>query len=283
MADALAALSDALAGRYRVERELGRGGMATVYLAQDLRHARAVAIKVLKPEIASIVGPERFQREIRLAAGFTHPHILPLLDSGEADGLLYYVMPFMAGESLRDRLVRERQLPLPEAARIATDVAAALAHAHGQGVVHRDIKPENILLERGEAVVADFGIARALSPAPSESVTTAGLVLGTPAYMSPEQAAGDATIDGRSDIFALGCVLYEMLAGDTPFAGPTAQIIGAKRMYQPPAALRIVRPDVPAEVERVIMRALEKAPAGRQQSADEFSQSLARAVQGGGA
>jgi eukaryotic-like serine/threonine-protein kinase len=263
MADALAALSDALAGRYLVERELGRGGMATVYLAQDLRHARAVAIKVLKPEIASIVGPERFQREIRLAAGFTHPHILPLLDSGEADGLLYYVMPFMAGESLRDRLVRERQLPLPEAARIATDVAAALAHAHGQGVVHRDIKPENILLERGEAVVADFGIARALSPAPSESVTTAGLVLGTPAYMSPEQAAGDATIDGRSDIFALGCVLYEMLAGEPPFTGPTSQAIFGKLLNEQPRSLCVVRPTLPREIEAAVLKALEKDPERR--------------------
>jgi len=213
MTDALGRLTAALAGRYRIESELGAGGMATVYLAQDLKHRRQVAIKVLKPELASVLGPERFLREIEIAAQLTHPHILPLYDSGEAEGLLYYVMPYVEGESLRDRITREKQLPLDDALQVARETADALSYAHSHGVIHRDIKPENILLESGHAVVADFGIARAISAAGGERLTETGLAVGTPAYMSPEQAAGEKNLDGRSDLYALGCVLYEMLAG----------------------------------------------------------------------
>ena len=208
-----------LAGRYTLEREVGRGGMATVYLALDQRHRRAVAVKILRPEIAASVGPQRFLREIEIAARLTHPHILPLYDSGEAGGILYYVMPFVEGESLRDRLRREGCLPPEEARRIAHEVADALAYAHAQGVVHRDIKPGNILLESGHAVVADFGIARALTEASGDDITTSGLAIGTPMYMSPEQVAG-ARVDGRSDIYNLGCVLYEMIGGATPSQWP---------------------------------------------------------------
>ncbi|HEX4627454.1 MAG TPA: serine/threonine-protein kinase, partial [Gemmatimonadales bacterium] len=216
MADLLARLRAALSGRYTIERELGRGGMATVYLAQDRKHHRQVAIKVLKPELAAALGPERFLQEVDIAAGLTHPHILPLHDSGDADGFLYYVMPFVEGESLRRRLIREKQLPVDEALRMAQQVAGALGYAHSHNVVHRDIKPENILLSEQEAVVADFGIAQAITTAGGPRLTDIGIVLGTPAYMSPEQAAGERTLDGRSDIYSLGCVLYEMLAGEPP-------------------------------------------------------------------
>ena len=211
-------LRDALAGRYRLERQLGQGGMATVYLAHDLKHDRDVAIKVLRPELASSIGPERFQREIRLAAKLTHPHILPLFDSGDANGLLYYVMPNVSGQSLRDRLERERMLPVAEAVRIASEVAGALEHAHRQGIVHRDIKPDNIMFQDGHALVADFGIGKAVSDVRSETLTDTGMSIGTPAYMSPEQASGEA-VDARSDIYSLGCVLYEMLVGEVPFTG----------------------------------------------------------------
>src|SRR5437016_7750729 len=221
LADLLARLQAALADRYTIERELGRGGMATVYLAQDRKHHRQVAIKVLKPELAAALGPERFLREIDTAARLNHPYILPLHDSGEAEGFLYYVMPYIEGESLRDRLKREGQLPLDDALRIALEVASALSHAHSHDVVHRDIKPENILLSGGEAVVADFGIARAITQAAGTRLTGTGVPVGTPGYMSPEQATGGARLDGRSDVDSRACVLYEMLAGEPPFAGPT--------------------------------------------------------------
>src|SRR5712664_2305107 len=216
-----------LAGRYTIERELGRGGMATVYLARDLKHDRSVALKVLRPELAAVLGAERFLREIRLTAQLQHPHILALIDSGEADGFLYYVMPYVEGESLRERLEREGQLPLEEALRIAREVASALSHAHSHDVVHRDIKPENILISSGEAVVADFGIGRAITAAARDTLTGTGIAIGTPGYMSPEQATGGARLDGRSDIYSLACVLYEMLAGDPPYVASSAHAIAA--------------------------------------------------------
>jgi len=219
MVDQLARLQTALTGRYTIERELGRGGMAIVYLAQDLKHRRSVAIKVLHPELAAAVGTDRFLREIEIAASLTHPHIVPLHDSGEADSFAYYVMPYVEGESLRERLSRETQLPLDGAVQIAREVADALAYAHSHDVVHRDIKPENILLEAGHAVVSDFGIARAISAAGGEKLTATGLAVGTPAYMSPEQLAGGEHVDGRTDVYSLGCVLYEMLAGSRPSPG----------------------------------------------------------------
>ena len=223
MSDLIGQLNGALAGRYALQRELGRGGMATVFLAEDLRHRRLVAIKVLSPEVAAAIGAERFLREIEVAARLSHPHILPLYESGAAGDLLYYVMPYVEGESLRERTTREKQLPLADALRIAREVADALHCAHGRGVVHRDIKPENILLAEQHAVVADFGIARAIVAAGGEKLTTTGLVIGTPVYMSPEQRAGSNDLDGRSDLYSLGCVLYEMLAGQPPFIGATAE------------------------------------------------------------
>ncbi len=268
-------LTAALAGRYTIGRELGRGGMATVYLAHDAKHDRQVAIKVLHPELATSLGPERFLHEIGTTAKLTHPYILPLHDSGEVAGLLYYVMPFVEGESLRQRLARERQLPLGDALRIASDVAGALAYAHAHGVVHRDIKPENILLAGNEAVVADFGIARAITAAGGEHLTQTGIVVGTAAYMSPEQSAGSREVDGRSDIYSLGCVLYEMLAGQPPFTGTTAQAIVARHLSEPVPTLRVVRESVPATVEQAVMRALAKVPADRFASADRFAEALA--------
>jgi eukaryotic-like serine/threonine-protein kinase len=271
-------LSAALANRYLIERELGRGGMATVYLARDLKHARLVALKVLRPELAAAVGPQRFLREIQVAAAFNHPHILALHDSGTAEGLLYYVMPYVEGESLRQRLTRERQLPVDEALRIARDVLSALDFAHQRGVVHRDIKPENILLGTEQALVADFGIARALDAAGAEKLTETGLALGTPHYMSPEQAASDGGLDGRSDLYSLGCVLYEMLAGEPPFTGPTAQAIMARHAVDPVAPLRTVRNTVPEPVERAIERVLAKVPADRFKTGAEFAAALAAPV-----
>ncbi len=256
-------------------RELGRGGMATVYLAEDLKHHRSVAIKVLRPELAAAVGADRFLREIEIAAGLTHPHILPLHDSGEADGFLYYVMPYVAGESLRERLSREKQLPLEDALAITRDVADALSYAHGHDVVHRDIKPENILLEERHAVVSDFGIARAVEAAGQAALTETGMALGTPAYMSPEQASGATPLDGRTDIYSLGCVLYEILAGEPPYTGPTAQAVIAKRFNEPVPHLRTVR-DVPEGVEHAVTKALAKAPADRFATAAQFSNALAR-------
>src|SRR6202521_518630 len=214
-------LRSALSGSYTLERELGRGGMATVFLAQDTKHHRPVALKVLHPELAATLGSERFLREIQIAARLQHPHILPLYDSGQADTLLYYVMPYVEGESPRDRLNHEKQLPVEDAVRIGRDMAAALDYAHRHGVVHRDIKPENVMLHEGEAIVTDFGIAKAVSAAGGESLTQIGMAVGTPAYMSPEQASGEREPDGRSDIYSLGCVLYEMLTGSAPFTGAT--------------------------------------------------------------
>ncbi len=270
----LQALVSTLAGRYTIERELGAGGMATVYLAQDLKHRRQVAIKVLRPELAAALGRERFLREVTTTANLRHPHILPLFDSGEAGEFLFYVMPFVEGESLRDRLAREKQLPLDDALRIAREVADALHYAHTHGVVHRDIKPANILLDNGHAVVADFGIARAITAAGSEALTETGLGVGTPLYMSPEQGAGE-NMDGRSDQYALGCVLYEMLAGAPPFTGRTAQAIMARRLTDPVPPLRTVRESVPVHVEQVINRALSKAPADRFATAKQFAEALA--------
>ena len=269
-------LRDALAGHYTLDRELGRGGMATVWLAQDLRHDRPVALKVLHPELSAGLGPERFLREIRTTARLDHPHILPLLDSGEAGALLWYTMPYVEGESLRDRLRREGQLPVDQALRIAGETAEALDCAGEHGIVHRDIKPENILLSRGHARVADFGIARALEAAGGDHLTATGLAVGTPAYMSPEQASGGA-LDARSDVYALGCVLYEMLAGEPPFTGPTAQAVMARRFAGDPTPLRVVRPSVPEAVAQAVRKALAPVPADRFASAAEFARALAAA------
>jgi len=274
-----ARLAAALADRYRLERELGRGGMATVYLAQDLRHQRQVALKVLHPELAQALGPERFLREIQIAARLQHAHILPLFDSGTADGLPYYAMPYVEGESLRARMTRERQLDLTDALRISREIAAALGHAHAQGIVHRDIKPENILLTReGSVLVADFGIGRAVDAAGGERLTETGLSLGTPAYMSPEQAAGDDQLDGRSDLYALGCVLYEMLAGQPPFTGRTAQAILARHAIDPVPSLRTVRSTVPLPLDHAISTALAKVPADRFATAGAFVSALDQAA-----
>jgi serine/threonine protein kinase/Tol biopolymer transport system component len=267
-------LAVALSDRYRIERELGQGGMATVYLAHDLRHDRDVAIKVLHPDLGAALGPERFLSEIRTTARLQHPHILPLLDSGAADGLLYYVMPLVTGETLRTRLERERQLPIDDAVRIAREVADALGHAHGLGVIHRDIKPENILLQGGHALVADFGIALAVQTAAGQRMTQTGLSLGTPQYMSPEQAMGERAIDARSDIYALGAVTYEMLAGDPPFTGSSVQAIVAKVMTEKPSPIHTVRDTVPEHVESAVLTALAKLPADRFATAAEFAAGL---------
>ncbi len=273
--DAAARLTSAISDRYRVERELGQGGMATVYLATDLKHGRRVAIKLLHPELSAILGGERFLAEIKVTASLQHPHILGLIDSGEADGLLYYVMPYVAGESLRGRLSRERQLPVDEAVRLAREVASALDYAHRQGVVHRDIKPENILLHDGAALVADFGIALAVQQAGGHRMTQTGMSLGTPAYMSPEQAMGEREIGPRSDVYAVGAMTYEMLAGEPPFTGPSSQAIVAKVLTEQPPPLRPKRPTVPPAAEAAILRALQKLPADRWGSAREFGDALA--------
>ncbi len=274
MPDLQSRLDAALSHRYQLERELGRGGMATVWLARDLRHGRRVALKVLHPELAATLGPERFLREIEIAASLAHPHILPLHESGEADGFLYYVMPYVDGESLRDRLRREIQLPVEDAIRIAREVADALGYAHARGLIHRDIKPENILLEAGHAVVADFGVAKAVASAETEALTATGMAVGTPAYMSPEQAGGSDRLDGRSDIYSLGCVLYEMLAGEPPFSAPTPQALAAKHLGATPPQVRVTRATVPVGVERVIERALAKVPADRFDRAEAFAAAL---------
>jgi serine/threonine-protein kinase len=272
--DVAAHLSSALAGRYTIDREIGAGGMATVYLARDVRHDRRVALKVLKPELGAVLGVDRFLSEIRVTANLQHPNLLPLFDSGEADGHLYYVMPFIEGESLRHRIDREKQLPVDEALHIGTAIAGALDYAHRHGVIHRDLKPENILLHEGQPLVADFGIALAVSNAGGARITQTGLSLGTPQYMSPEQATGDRTIDGRTDIYSLGAVLYEMLTGDPPHLGSTAQAVIAKVLTDRPRSVRASRASVPAHVSSAIDRALEKLPADRFASAHEFSEAL---------
>jgi Tol biopolymer transport system component len=257
------ALRAALGAQYAVEREIGRGGMATVYLARDLRHRRQVAVKVLHPQLSAVLGPERFLKEIELTASLQHPHILPLFDSGNAEGLLYYVMPYVEGESLRAKLERERQLPVDEAVRLAREVASALAYAHGRAVIHRDVKPENVLVQGGHALVADFGIALAVQHAGGARMTQTGLSLGTPQYMAPEQAMGEKSVDARADLYSLATVLYEMLAGEPPFTGPTSQAIVARLMMEPPRSLRAQRPNVPPQVDAAVRTALEKLPADR--------------------
>src|SRR5512135_2573811 len=276
MADLLDRLRTSLSDRYAFDREVGRGGMATVYRAEDVKHHRPVAIKVLHPYLAMNLGPERFLREIQIAAQLQHPHIVPLYDSGQAGDLLYYVMPFVEGESLRQRLVREPRLSLDEALHLARAIAAALDYAHRHGVVHRDIKPENVMLHEGEAMVTDFGIAKAVSAAASENLTQTGAAVGTPAYMSPEQASGAVELDGRSDVYSLGCLVYEMLTGRTPFTGPTAQAIIAQTFTEPPPPLRSARPadGTPEWAEQAIMKALAKDPAARFATAAQFSQAL---------
>ena len=275
MTDLHEQLGSGLADRYRVERELGRGGMATVFLAQDLRHDRPVALKVLHPDLARTLGPERFQREIRLAARLQHPHILSVHDSGETAGQLWFTMPFVEGESLRQRLLREKQLPVEEALRIATEAARALDYAHRQGVIHRDIKPENILLTgEGDTLVADFGIARALGAAGDDRLTETGFAVGTPAYMSPEQAAGDKELDARTDVYSLAAVLYEMLAGQPPYVGATTQALMVKRLTEPPPSIRAVRPNVSEGMDLAIRKALAPVPADRFASAAELARSL---------
>jgi eukaryotic-like serine/threonine-protein kinase len=271
-----ARLIAALADRYRIERELGVGGMATVYEAEDLKHHRQVAIKVMRPELAASLGTERFLREVEFAAKLSHPNILPVHDSGEADGFLYYVMPLVEGESLPERMLREKQLPVGEALRLAREVAEALAYAHARGIVHRDIKPANILISAGHAMVADFGIARAMS-SDSQALTQTGLAIGTPQYMSPEQAMGAVDIDGRTDIYALGAVLYEMIAGEPPFTGPTVQAILARSLTENPRPLDQTRTALPATVGSTVMRALAKAPADRYATGAEMVTALGAA------
>ncbi len=274
MSDVIARLNAALTGRYAVERELGQGGMATVYLADDVRHKRKVALKVLKPELAAVVGSERFLAEIETTANLQHPHILPLFDSGEADGFLFFVMPYIEGETLRDRIDREKQLPVDEAVGIATAIASALSVAHEQGVIHRDIKPSNILLSRGEPLVMDFGIAIAVTKSTGARLTETGLSVGTPYYMSPEQATGDREITAASDVYALGCVLYEMLVGEPPYVGATAQAVLGKILTEKPRNPTAVRAVVPANVEGAVLQALEKLPADRFRTASGFVRAI---------
>ncbi len=263
MPEILERLRQALGDRYLPDREIGQGGMARIYLARDLKHDRMVAIKVLRPELVQLLGPERFLREIHIAAQLHHPNILPLFDSGEAQGLLYYVMPYLEGESLRARLQREHQFPLEDALRIAREVADALGYAHSMGIIHRDIKPENILLDQGHAVVADFGVARAVLEAGAERITSVGLVVGTAPYMSPEQGAGQEDLDGRSDLYSLACVLYEMLGGVPPFTGPTSHAIIARHQLDPVPPLSSLRPSLPPKVEAAVGQGLAKMPADR--------------------
>jgi eukaryotic-like serine/threonine-protein kinase len=274
MNDNVERLKASLADRYRVERELGAGGMATVYLAHDVRHDRRVALKVLRPELAAVIGAERFLAEIRTTANLQHPHILPLFDSGQVDGTVFYVMPYVDGESLRDRITREKQLPIDDALRIAGEVGDALQYAHGHGVIHRDIKPENILLQGGHALVADFGIALAAAKTGGTRMTETGMSLGTPRYMSPEQAMGERDLTARSDIYALGCIVYEMLTGEAPFTGTTAQAIVAKVLTEKPAPIIARRDRVSPQVEDAVLTALEKLPADRFATAGEFVAAL---------
>ena len=274
MTDPITRLNAALEGRYRVEREIGEGGMATVYLAHDVRHNRNVALKVLKAELAAVVDAERFLAEIETTAKLTHPQILPLHDSGEADGFLFFVTPYIEGDTLRDKIDREKQLSVDEALKITEDVAEALDHAHRHGVVHRDIKPANILLTDGRPLVADFGIALAVAQAGGGRVTETGLSIGTPHYMSPDQATGDRDVDPRTDVYALGSVLYEMLVGDPPYSGSTAQAVLAKILTDPAPAPTKVRLSIPPNVDAAIRKALEKLPADRFKTAQEFARAL---------
>src|SRR5262245_10963838 len=267
-------LKEALASQSRVDPELGRGGFAAVFLAHDVRHARPVALKVLHPEIAATLGPERFKQEIKLAARLQHPHILGVFDSGETNGQLWFTMPFVEGETLRDRLVRDKQLPLEQAVRTIREVADALDYAHRHGVIHRDIKPENILLTEGHALVADFGIARALNQG---AITATGMAVGTPAYMSPEQASGTANVDARSDVYSLGCVFYEMLTGEPPFTGPTPQAILSRVLTEAPRAVRQTRPGVPPAIDAAAARAIARVAADRFQTAGEFGAAVGQA------
>jgi len=268
-------LRESLAQSYAIDRELGRGGMATVFLAQDSKHDRVVALKVLHPDLAATLGPDRFLREIKLAARLNHPHILPLFDSGNADGLLYYVMPYVEGESLRERLDREQQLNVDEAVHHARAIASALDYAHRQGIVHRDVKPENVMLYEGEAMVMDFGIAKAVSAAGSDTITQTGMMVGTPAYVSPEQAAGELNLDGRSDQYSLACMLYEMLTGERPFNAATPQAVMAKRFTETPRPLRTVRGAIPESVERAVSKAMSTDSAGRFATTAMFGLALA--------
>ena len=267
-------LEDALASSYRVDRELGRGGMATVYLAHDIRHNRRVALKVLHPDLSHSIGPERFLREIQLAAQLNHPHIVPLFDSGGAGGFLFYVMPVVEGETLRDRLLRDGQIPLEECVSLVRGIASALDYAHRQNIVHRDIKPENVMLQDGEAVVMDFGIGKAVSMAAGDTLTQTGMVVGTPAYVSPEQAAGETRIDGRSDQYSLACMLFEMLSGKKPFTGPTAQSVISKRFSEPVPSLRSVFNTASDEVENALLRALSREATDRFSTTVEFARAL---------
>lgn len=275
MPDPIARLNAALEDRYRVEREIGQGGMARVYLAEDLRHRRPVAVKVFEARVGPTVSGQRFEREIETIAGLHHPHILPLHDSGQAEGLRYFVMPFVEEGTLRDRLRREGPLPVDEALRLAREVAQALTYAHRQDIVHRDVKPGNIMLDSGHAVVSDFGIALLADPASDDRLTDTGSSPGSPAYMSPEQASGGGPVDGRSDVYSLGCVLYEMLAGDPPFTGSSARAIVSRKLVDPVPPLRTVRDSLPEAVELETLRALERVPADRHQSAAELAERLA--------
>jgi len=267
MSDSLDNLKSALAGRYDIDREIGQGGMATVYVARDVKHNRQVAVKVLRPDLAAALGHERFLREIEIAANLTHPHILPLYDSGEADGFLYYVMPYIKGDTLRDRIDKEGELPIAEAVRIIREVTDALSFAHSQGVVHRDIKPDNIMLSGRHAMVMDFGVAKAVSEATGRNqLTTAGMALGTPTYMAPEQATADPHVDHRADIYAVGIMAYELLAGRTPFQGASPQAVLAAHVTEEAEPVSKHRNQVSPELESVVMKCLAKRPADRWQS-----------------
>lgn len=274
VADHLDVLTAALRGRYVIERELGRGGMAIVYLAADLKHQRSVAVKVLRPELSATLASRRFHQEIRIAARLQHPNILAMFDSGEAAGQLYYVMPYVEGEALRERMRREIQMPVDQAIAITREIGEALGYAHARGIVHRDVKPDNILLSSRHAMVADFGVARAIAVAADEEQMSQGLAIGTPAYMSPEQATADGQIDGRSDIYALGCVLYEMLVGEVPFTGPNPQVVLARHAIEPVKSLITARPSVPLSVEGIVFKALSKVPADRFETAEQFVEAL---------
>src|SRR5687767_1155412 len=279
MPSILERLQAKLSDRYSIERELGQGGMATVYLATDVRHEREVAIKVLHPELSASIGGERFEREIKLAARLQHPHILGLYDSGETDNLLYYVMPFVKGESLRDRLDREGQLPIEDAIQIALEVADALGYAHAQGIIHRDIKPENIILSGGHALVADFGIARSIGLASGQQLTTIRSIgPGTPAYMSPEQLIPGQELDGRTDIYALATVLYELLTGELPFRHDDGRVDNVRKISTPPPSIRLKRKDIPEALDRAIARGLAGSPNERFSSATEFAHALSAAA-----